>query len=256
MVDGDPVRLEQIAMNLLTNAAKYTSPGGRIEIRLERDGDQAVLSVRDNGMGVTPELLPRIFDLFAQGERSLDRSEGGLGVGLSVVKRLVGMHGGAITACSSGVGTGSEFIVRLPALAAVPEQRRLPSVVPGKRAHARVLIVEDNPDASDALHMLLELLGHKVRVVRDGPSALEAVRANIPDVALVDIGLPGMDGYEVARRAGPSWADGSSPSPFPTARARRCAFRRRLRPPDEKSTSTRSDAASGAGPHHAQASIS
>jgi CheY-like chemotaxis protein len=119
------------------------------------------------------------------------------------VKRLVEMHGGTITARSSGLGAGSEFIVKLPALAAVSEQRRLPSVVAGKRAHARVLIVEDNPDASDALHMLLELLGHKVRVVRDGPAALDAVRANIPDVALVDIGLPGMDGYEVARRARP-----------------------------------------------------
>jgi CheY-like chemotaxis protein len=203
MADGDPVRLEQITTNLLTNAAKYTSPGGRIEIALRREGERAVLSVRDNGMGVSPDLLPRIFDLFAQGERALDRSEGGLGVGLSVVKRLVEMHGGTITARSSGSGAGSEFVVRLPALASVPQERRVPAVVAGNRAHARVLIVEDNPDASDALHMLLELLGHKVRVVRDGPAALEAVRANIPDVALVDIGLPGMDGYEVARRARP-----------------------------------------------------
>ena len=203
MIDGDPVRLEQITTNLLTNAAKYTSPGGRIEVALEREGGQAVLRVSDNGMGVSADLLPRIFDLFAQGERGLDRSEGGLGVGLSVVKRLVEMHGGTIAAHSGGAGTGSEFVVRLPALAAVPEQRRLPSIVAGHRAHARVLIVEDNPDASDALHMLLELLGHKVAVVRDGPAALEAVRESIPDVALVDIGLPGMDGYEVARRARP-----------------------------------------------------
>jgi len=128
---------------------------------------------------------------------------GGMGLGLSVVRSFVKAHGGEVWADSDGVGAGSEFVVRLPALAAVPEQRRLPSVIAGQRAHARVLIVEDNPDASDALHMLLELLGHKVAVVRDGPAALEAVRESIPDVALVDIGLPGMDGYEVARRARP-----------------------------------------------------
>jgi signal transduction histidine kinase/FixJ family two-component response regulator len=202
-VHGDPVRLEQIATNLLTNAAKYTGPGGHIDVMVAREGDAAVLRVRDDGMGVTPDLMPRIFDIFAQGERTLDRSEGGLGVGLSVVKQLVELHGGRVEVRSAGRGAGSEFVVRLPALATAPEPRSLAAPAAGRPRHARVLVVEDNPDASDALYMLLELLGHTVRVVRDGPAALDAVRTAVPDVALVDIGLPGMDGYEVARRARP-----------------------------------------------------
>ena len=200
LVDGDPVRLEQVTTNLLTNAAKYTGPGGHIEVAVAREGDAAVLRVRDDGMGVTPDLMPRIFDLFAQGDRPLDRAQGGLGLGLSIVKRLVELHGGSVMVRSAGPGTGSEFVIRLPVLASMPAERHLPPVATARPGHARVLIVEDNPDASDALLMLLEVLGHKVRVVRDGPAALDAVRATVPDVALVDIGLPGMDGYEVARR--------------------------------------------------------
>lgn len=151
-------------------------------------------------MGIAAEMLPRIFDLFAQGQTTLDRAQGGLGIGLTLVRRPVEVHGGRIDARSEGPGRGAEFIVRLPALPADQEQ---PAVTPRASAivpSARVLVVEDNPDAAEALKMLLELFGHRVRVAHDGPAALDAVRAESPTVALVDIGLPGMDGYELVRR--------------------------------------------------------
>jgi two-component system CheB/CheR fusion protein len=202
-VDGDPSRLEQVFVNLLSNAGKFTEPGGSITVEATLEGGQAVVRVRDTGIGIAPELLPRIWDLFAQAERSLDRAQGGLGIGLTVARRLVELHGGHIAAHSGGLGQGAEVTVSLPAVAGTVEET---GVAPEQRvermrdAGARVLIVEDNPDAAEGLLMILELLGHRVRVVPDGIGALDAARASPPDVMLVDIGLPGMDGYELARR--------------------------------------------------------
>ena len=200
-VVGDTTRLEQVVANLLANAAKYSDPGGRITVTAAAEGDEVVLRVRDEGVGIAPETLPRVFDLFYQSGRALDRAQGGLGVGLTVVKRLVELHGGRVEARSEGLGHGAEFVVRLPAV--VPAADGAAADAAGavrRREGARVLLVEDNDDVADSLTMLLELLGHRVRVAPDGPSALEAARTNVPDVMLVDIGLPGIDGYEVARR--------------------------------------------------------
>jgi len=189
-VNADPSRLEQVLVNLLTNAAKYTDEGGHIELSVEREGDEAVLRVRDTGIGIASELLPHIFDLFTQGQRSLDRAQGGLGIGLSLVQKLVELHGGTVEAFSS-LGQGSEFVVRLPAL-----QDFTPAVASG----CRVMVVDDNVDLARSLVMLLEMSGHDVRMFHDGPSALEAALVDQPDVVLLDIGLPGFDGFEVARR--------------------------------------------------------
>ena len=202
-VEGDATRLEQALVNLISNAAKYTEPGGRIQIVGDCDGEDVVLRVGDNGIGIAPEMLSRVFDMFAQAEQALDRSRGGLGIGLTVVRRVVELHGGTVEASSHGLGYGAEFELRLPVLAALPETGGAsadlsPSVA--KSAGAKVLLVEDNPDAAESLMMLLELLGHSVRVANDGISALTAVGGGAPDVMLVDIGLPGIDGYEVARR--------------------------------------------------------
>jgi PAS domain S-box-containing protein len=199
-VDGDPVRLEQVIGNLITNAAKYTEPGGRIEITGERDNEDAVLRVRDNGVGIAPEVLPRVFDLFTQADRSLDRGQGGLGIGLTVVRRLVELHGGRVEARSDGIGHGTEVIVRLPGRAGAREDSDSLRTTTAVRPCARVLLVEDNADIAETLAMLMELLGHEVVAVHDGEAALEALRARVPQVMLIDIGLPGMDGYEVARR--------------------------------------------------------
>lgn len=202
LVNADPSRLEQAIANLVGNAAKYTDPGGTITVEVRRDGDAAVITVRDDGVGIAPELLPRIFDLFRQGERSPDRAQGGLGIGLTLVRTIAELHGGSVEARSAGIGRGAEFVVRLPALPAVanPEVRDQVDATRAlrDRPSARVLMVEDNPDAAESLVMLLELLGHHVRLAHDGHHALEAARANAPDLMLVDIGLPGMDGYEVA----------------------------------------------------------
>jgi CheY-like chemotaxis protein len=200
-LEADPVRLEQVIVNLLTNAATYTEPGGRVDVLAGREGGEAVLRVRDTGMGIAPELLSSVFELFAQATRALDRSEGGLGVGLTIARRLVELHRGSIEARSDGLGKGSEFVVRLPALPASHDERGpTPRSEPRQEGPARVLMLEDNPDAAESLKMLLELLGHHVRDTREGHAALAAARANLPDVVLVDIGLPGMDGYEFARR--------------------------------------------------------
>jgi signal transduction histidine kinase/CheY-like chemotaxis protein len=198
-LEGDPGRLEQVVTNLLTNAAKYTAPGGRVEVVAERQDEEAVLSVRDTGIGIKAEMLPRVFDLFAQSERTLDRAEGGLGIGLTIVRQLVELHGGRVEARSEGPGQGAEFVVRIPAPPLPEEQEETPAA-PRSRVRARVLVVEDNPDAAEALGMLLDVLGHRVRVVHDGPAALRAARMDSPDIVLVDIGLPGINGYEVARR--------------------------------------------------------
>jgi PAS domain S-box-containing protein len=201
-VQGDQTRLEQIVVNLLANAAKFTEPGGRIRVAVEREGASALLSVEDSGVGIAEELLPRIFDLFAQAEAGLARSSGGLGIGLTIVKRLAELHGGTVEARSRGPGTGAEFIVRLPLLA----RREAPQPPPARAAgaararSARILVVEDNLDAADSLAMLLELLGHEVEVVHDGAAGIERARSYRPELMFVDIGLPGIDGYEVARR--------------------------------------------------------
>jgi signal transduction histidine kinase/DNA-binding response OmpR family regulator len=200
-VDGDPVRLAQVLANLLNNAAKYTDSGGTIALEVSREGSAAVVRVRDSGSGISPDALPRIFDMFSRGDRTSWRNKGGLGIGLALAKRLIEMHGGSIQAHSEGTGRGSEFTVRLPlvpgAQAAVtpPEDAAVP-LLPQKR----VLIVDDNRDAGEALGMLLECLGADVRVVFDGLTALGTYATYDPAVVLLDIGMPGMDGYDVARR--------------------------------------------------------
>jgi CheY-like chemotaxis protein len=201
-VEADPGRLEQIATNLLNNAAKYTDPGGLIWMSVSREGADAVVRVRDNGVGIAAETLPRVFDLFTQVEGSLSRSHGGLGVGLALVSTLVEMHGGTVRASSAGPGKGSEFTVTLPALPDTAGQEVKTTLEPGKRTgrSLRVLVAEDNVDSADSLSLLLRLYGHEVFVARTGPAALEAAAAFRPEVVLLDIGLPGMDGYQVAKR--------------------------------------------------------
>ena len=200
-LDADLTRIEQILANLLHNAAKFTEPGGRIDLAAERQDAEVLVRVRDEGAGIDPELLPRVFDLFVQGGRSLARSRGGLGIGLTLVRSLVERHGGTIEAASEGPGRGSELRVRLPLLAA-PE-RREPAAAPEPAAVAaglRVLLVEDNLDAAESLGELLRIWGHEVAMAHDGAAALGAVLEIRPEVVLLDIGLPGMDGYEVASR--------------------------------------------------------
>jgi PAS domain S-box-containing protein len=202
-VQGDPARLEQVIVNLVSNAAKYTGRGGRIEVLAERRAREAVIRVRDNGVGIAPEMLPRIFDLFVQAGRGLDRTQGGLGIGLTVVRSLVALHGGRVEAHSEGLGKGAEFVVHLPAVTAPLEGPAIPaSSVPARRSpRARILIVEDNSDAAEGLMMLLEAFGHDVKVASDGPTGLQVAADDVPELMFVDIGLPEMDGYEVARRA-------------------------------------------------------
>jgi PAS domain S-box-containing protein len=208
-LEADPTRLAQVVSNLLNNAAKYTPEGGHIWLAGEGAGGQAVVRVRDDGGGIPPEFLPRAFDLFAQGDRSPARAEGGLGIGLSLVRSLVELHGGTVEAASDGPGRGSEFVVRLPLAAGRPaaEGPRGEAAAgggrkagPGKPAAQRVLVVDDNRDSADSLALLLSLWGHEARVAYDGPAALEAARDYRPGLVLLDIGLPGMTGLEVARR--------------------------------------------------------
>ena len=198
-VDADPTRLEQLIGNLLGNALKFTPEGGTITVSVAREDDGALLRVADTGVGMPPELTARVFDPFVQGERPLDRSQGGLGIGLTLVRRLAELHGGTALAASTGPGGGSVFTVRLPAIE--PPARSHARPADGAGAAAReVLIVEDNADARDTLKRMLEIDGHRVRVAPDGPAALAALKTAVPDVALIDIGLPQMDGYELARR--------------------------------------------------------
>ena len=196
---ADATRIEQVISNLINNSAKYTEPGGNILVKMAREGDQAVLTVRDNGIGIEPQLLERIFDLFAQVDQSPARSRGGLGVGLTLVKRLAEMHGGTVTARSEGLSRGSEFEVRLPLLRdeARALERRKAARDPGRK---RLLLVEDNPDIGETLRDLLQIFGHRVELAGDGLRGVQLALATRPDAALVDIGLPGIDGYEVARR--------------------------------------------------------
>jgi CheY-like chemotaxis protein len=202
-LEADPTRLAQVLSNLLNNAAKYTEKRGRIEVSVEREGDEAVFSVRDSGIGIAPEMLMHIFDLFAQADRSLDRSQGGLGIGLTLVRRLVELHGGSVRASSAGHNQGSEFVVRLPT-----KERRVPSPhfengggrLARPASTRRILVVDDNADGAESLAVLLRSIGHEVRTAFDGPEALAAGEEFLPEVVLLDIGLPRMDGYEVARR--------------------------------------------------------
>ena len=199
-VRGDATRLEQIQVNLLTNASKYSPPGEQIRLRLTREGDEAVLSVRDTGRGIAPEMLDRIFDLFVQADETFDRSAGGLGVGLTLVRSLVEMHGGQVTAYSAGLGHGSEFVVRLPLVPApktvTPQDRSIPS---RQQQQHRILLVEDNADSREMLKDLLELDGHEVQTAEDGVQGLILVESGWPDLVLMDIGLPGLNGYDTAR---------------------------------------------------------
>jgi PAS domain S-box-containing protein len=204
-LEADLTRLQQVVGNLLSNAAKYTDPGGNIWLTVRQEGSELVLRVRDTGIGIAAEMLPRIFDLFVQAERRLDRSQGGLGIGLTLVRRLVAMHGGTVTAHSEGPGKGSEFVVRLPAL---PEDRQEQLVrkqagdpqAAARTAARHILVVDDNVDAARSLAVLLRLEGHQVRVACDGPAALAAALADPPEMVVLDLGMPGMDGFEVARR--------------------------------------------------------
>jgi PAS domain S-box-containing protein len=201
-VDGDFVRLTQVVANLLNNAAKYSDPGGEIRLAVQRDQGQVAISVRDRGRGIPPEMLPRVFDMFMQVDSRPSRTQGGLGIGLTLVKILVEMHGGRVEARSEGAGRGSEFVIRLPLGSTWPSPH-LAEDAPGPSAvlaSRRILVADDNRDAAESLGILLRLLGADARIVHDGAAAIEAVAADKPAAVLLDIGMPGMDGYEVARR--------------------------------------------------------
>jgi len=199
LVDGDETRLTQVVVNLVTNAAKYTPDRGRLRVELRSAESIAKLRVIDNGIGMSKPLMDSVFDLFVQGDRGLDRAEGGLGVGLTLVKRIVALHGGTVAATSAGVGHGSEFTVTLPlaARAAVPASP--PRILVPVASTHRVLVVDDNEDAADSLAKLLQMSGHEAVVAYDGPAALRIAAADPPDAVVLDIGLPRMDGYQVAR---------------------------------------------------------
>jgi len=202
-INADAARMEQVIVNLLSNAAKYTDTGGRISITLNEEQDECVLRIKDNGIGIAPELLPRIFELFTQADRSLDRSRGGLGIGLAIVHRLTAMHRGSVEVTST-VGEGSEFSMRLPLMrelveksALLPERTaQIDSIVPS----LRVLIADDNIDEVASLEMVMQAMGHEVKTARDGPTTLKLAEEFLPHVVLLDIGLPEMDGYETAKR--------------------------------------------------------
>jgi PAS domain S-box-containing protein len=200
-LEVDPTRIAQVIANLLQNAAKYSQPAGCIWLTVQRDAENVVIRVRDEGMGISAELLPRVFDLFAQGDRTLERSQGGLGVGLTVVRRLVAMHGGHVTARSEGPGKGSEFIVRVPlSRASEPAQKHVIKMNGDAGAGRHVLVVDDNVDAARSTAMLLSAWGHTVRVAHNGPEALAAAAESVPEIIVLDIGLPVINGFEVARQ--------------------------------------------------------
>jgi len=200
-IDGDIVRLSQVISNLLNNAAKYTDEDGEITLTARDNGDQVAIAVRDTGIGIRSDVLPHVFDLFMQADQSLARSLGGLGIGLTLVRQLVEMHGGRVGAQSEGPGKGSEFTVWLPTVRRQGSDVPSPEVEEVRREiRRRVLIVEDNADARESLGMLLEMQGHDVRSAQDGDTALKIVEEFLPEVVLLDIGLPKMDGFEVIRR--------------------------------------------------------
>ncbi len=201
-VEGDPVRLAQVVGNLLANAAKYTERGGQIWLTVQREGDQALLRIQDNGIGISADMLPRIFDLFVQVDHAATRSQGGLGIGLTLVKSLVALHQGTVEVHSAGLNQGSEFLVRLPLARhqqpSAGQENGEPTTDPLPRR--RILVVDDNTDAGESLALLLRLGGHEVGVAHDGPAGLHLAQRERPEIIILDIGMPGMDGYEVARR--------------------------------------------------------
>ena len=201
-LEGDAARLEQVVANLLTNSAKYTEPGGRVEVKAKQLSDTIVITVRDNGIGISADLLPEVFELFSQSDRSADRTAGGLGIGLTLVRSIAELHGGSVEAKSGGLRKGSEFTVHLPALA--EDEKQKPARRRSDRASAfparRILVVDDNQDAALALSHLLEGYGHTVHQAHGGPSSLEAAALRKPHAILLDIGLPGLNGYDVAKR--------------------------------------------------------
>lgn len=203
IVWGDAKRLVQVMTNLLSNAARYTPEGGRIEVRIELEGDKVSMTVEDNGIGMDPEFVPHAFELFAQAERTSDRSSGGLGLGLALVKSLVELHGGQVSCSSAGLGKGSQFVVHLP-LRAIKENTVEPPATPGSQLKTskalKIMLVDDNVDAAHALSLLLQVAGHQVITEHRPTRAIESARAQLPDVFLLDIGLPEMDGHELARQ--------------------------------------------------------
>ncbi len=203
LIDGDPVRLAQVMGNLLTNAGKYTEANGSISFSAQREGNEALVRLVDTGIGIAPDMLPHVFELFVQGDHSEARSQGGLGIGLTLVKNLIELHGGSVSAWSAGLGRGSEFTIRLPLLpdrqAQVPVAHA-PGQTPAVAAGHRLLVVDDNRDAAESLAILLRAQGYAVRVAFDGAAGLEQARIQRPELVFLDIGMPGMDGYEVARR--------------------------------------------------------
>ncbi len=203
VLDVDPTRMTQVMLNLLTNAAKYMNPGGGIDLSVRCDGDRVEIKVRDNGIGISPDMLAGIFEMFSQEERSLEHSRGGLGIGLTLARRLVEMHGGEIEARSDGRDRGSEFTVLLPLAAALEPSMLAPPDAPPAllpSVSQRILVVDDNRDAAESLARLLSLLGHEVEVAHDGIAAIEAVPRFAPDLLLLDLGMPRLDGYQAARR--------------------------------------------------------
>lgn len=202
-VDGDLTRLAQVVGNLLDNAAKYTPHGGHLDVSLAVEGDHAVVRVRDDGTGIAPDVLPRIFDLFVQADGARDHARSGIGIGLSLVRSLVELHGGSVEAQSAGLARGSSFVVRLPLARARAAPGAAETAAPAKThdsASRRVLVVDDHVDGAELVGMLLEGMGHVVTKVHSGPEALDAVRTFRPEIVLLDLGLPQMDGFEVAER--------------------------------------------------------
>jgi len=200
-LDGDQTRLAQVISNLLNNASKYTSNKGEIRLNVAREGEQVVISVSDNGIGIPSNALSEVFGMFNQLNRELDRSQGGLGIGLALVKRLVEMHGGTVEARSSGLNQGSTFVVRLPLASALSQPATRSSAAPSAHLKPeRILVVDDNDDAADLLSLMLRNAGFETKTVYDGPTAIEAAHSFTPDIAILDIGLPGMTGYELAER--------------------------------------------------------
>ena len=210
VIEADPVRMAQVISNLLNNAAKYTQEGGRIELTAVQDGDEAVVTVRDNGLGIPADMLPRVFEMFAQVDRTLKRAQGGLGIGLALARSLVEMHGGRIEARSKGLNQGSEFVLHIPLSRHALPTAAAPDFEAGKTLpenRQRVLVVDDSQDGADTLAMVLQTLGADPRVAYDGPSALALLHAHQPTLVFLDLGMPGMDGYEVAEqiRADPGY---------------------------------------------------
>jgi signal transduction histidine kinase/CheY-like chemotaxis protein len=199
-LDADPTRLAQVFSNLLNNAAKFTEEGGRVELTAQQQDQEVVVRVRDTGIGMTEEMLTRAFDLFAQADCSLDRTQAGLGIGLTLARRLIQMHGGTVEAFSDGPGKGTELVVCLPAWQGTRPAGLAPKAATSPRTSRRILVVDDNVDSADSLAHFLGMVGHQVYTAYEGPAALEAARAHRPEAVLLDIGMPGMDGYELSRR--------------------------------------------------------